>query len=659
MRVKSTRFLLISFVCGLFFGLGWTAQAASATPIFKERFPSPVVAHLHIPSPWQLLSDMDDATTRATKNVPHAKYPAGAIKVFSAILSPLPFGAWKTEEEVHALFTIIDEEPKMAIIVSADSLDDFAAAMDGRFEEDDFGNKVFLGRVKGGFNLAITALGKGKFFVTDDEETYGALRPCLDDWYPSSPARSGGLLRIDFQATMREDDYLIRSIIEDIKEGYFLISHARESMAEQIEEESDPEKKATLVQLESILSGWQNTGDFFEATTYALFTMIDMLGIGFDFSGDQLELSFAISGVDNSILEDKIAQAQALSPLPFLFVDKVPESSNAYMVGTNAVNIDREIIAFSRQIVHELFGKALPEIPGLFSMQAEDYLHARLRECVSFVHALPDGGDVESFYTTWDNPDEVIPLIGKGCTTIVRLQEALLTLLAVEDVAGGMDHEDEDDLAWYENIKSDGFLAPIRPIARMEEYAPTGDRYQHVRLRCDFEQFIPPSRRDDDGADMIYLLANQLEKFQLVMMQKDGMVIVSSGLLEDVEPPALFDSLFAVWNGNTPNFAEIAKTIDHAKPKQTDLAVLRPLELIVDQMKNHLPAYMEDEVSEEEKERLLESLGSLDNQKAPMYMYGGADEGAFVQTLIIPASTVNIGMKNAFRVIRDMENLGH
>lgn len=658
MRVKSTRFLLISFVCGLFFGLAWTAHAAAATPVFKERFPSPVVAHLHIPSPWQLLSDMDDATTRATKNVPQAKYPAGAIKVFSAILSPLPFGAWKTEEEVHALFAIIDEEPKMAIIVSAGSLDDFAAAMDGRFEEDDFGNKVFLGRVKGSLKLAITALGGEKFFVTDDEEAYGALRPCLDEWYPSSPARSGGLLRIDFQAMLQEDDDLVKSILEELKEEYFDTSRVRESLADQIEEESDPDKLATLVKFESFLTGWQNTGDLFETTTYALFTMIDMLGLGFDFSGDQLELSFAISGVDNSILEEKISEAQALSPLPFLFADKVPEDNNAYMAGTNTVNIDREALAFSQQILYELFEKAIPDIPGLFAMQSGDYLHAGLRECVSFVHALPDGGDVESFYSTWDNPDEVIPLIGKGCTTIVKLQEALLTVLNAEDVEHGMDDEDEDDLAWFENIKSDGFLAPIRPISRMEEYAPTGDRYMHVRIRCDFEQFIPPSRRDDGSSDMAYLLADQLETFQLVVMQKDGVVIISSGLLPDVEPSALFDSLFAVWNGDTPNFAEITETIEHAKPKQNDLAVLRPLDLIVDQMKSHLPTFMEDEMSEEEMERLLDSLDSLDNGNAPMFIYGGADESAFVQTLILPAKTVNIGMKNVFRVIRDMENRG-
>ncbi len=655
MRVKTTRFPLISFVCCLFFGLVWTAQAAAATPIFKERFPNPIVAHLHIPSPWQLLSDLDDSTAKATKNVRQANYPAGAIKVFSSILSPLPLGAWKTDEEAHALFAVLDEEPKMAIIVSADSLDDFAAAMDGRFDEDDSGNKVFIGRVKGGLRLAITALGKGKFFVADDEETYGALRPCLDDWYPSSPARSGGLLRIDFQTMMRECDDIIKTALEELKEEYFDTSRELESLADKKEGETDLDKQATLAKFESFLTGWQNSGDLFEATAYALFTMIDMLGIGFDFSGDQLELSFAVSGVDNSILEEKIARAEALPPLPFLFADKVPENSTAYMAGTNEVNIDMEAIVFLRQILYELFAEAIPDIPGLFDMQSEDYLHAGLRECVSFVHPLPGGGDVESLYSTWDNPDEVIPLIGKGCTSIVRLQDALLAVLDAEDVESGMDDEDEDDLAWLENIKSDGFLAPIRPVARMEEYAPTGDRYMHVSLRCDFEQFIPPSRRDDNSSDMAYMLEDQLEKFQLVAMEKDGVVIISSGVLPDVEPSDLFDSLFAVWNGDAANFAKTAASVDHAKPRQNDLAVFRPIDLIVDQIKIHLPAFIEDELSEEEITHLIDSLDSLDNGYAPMYMYGGADAGAFIQTLILPAKTVNIGVKNFFKVARDME----
>ncbi len=659
MLVKSTRLLLMSLVFGLFFGLGLPGRAKSADPYFKERFPDPIIAHLHVASPMKFLSDLDDSTTAATRGVRQASYPSGTIKMFASLLSPLPLGAWNENEDAHALFAVIDERPRWAVIVNADSIEDFEDTMDGSYDEDEFGNKLFIGKAKSSRDkFIITDLGKGKFFVTGDIDAYEALRPCLDDWFPSSPARSGCLLRIDFQSMARYCDEFVNAALTMIKHKYFDQPDLWEKLDEKKEEESDPDKLAELDKFEAFLIGWKNIGSILEQTVYAIFTMIDMIGMELDFAGDQLELSFAVSGVKNSILEEKVNLAQALGPLPFLFADKVPDDAQAYMAGTDRVNFNKELIAFSRRILYELFEEAAPEIPELFDTLANDYLHAGLREFASFSHILPDGEDVESLYSTWDNPDEVLPLLEKSCASLVRLQEVILGFLHPEDFAvhTDMDDEDEDDIAWLDNIQSDGFLAPLRPVVRYDEYEPTGDRYLHITLRSDFEQFIPPSRREDDTFDALYNMEYELQDFQIVAMQKDDLIHCTGGLLFEVSPTDVLDHIFSVWNGDTPNFIENTALMNHNKPRQNSVAVLFLLDMIVSEAISWLPSVLEEELEEEQIEKLVDKLVSLDNENASLYVYDGAKEGALVQSLVLPAKTVNIGLKNYFRMERELKN---
>lgn len=607
------------------------------------------------------LAELDASTAKALVGIGKVKFVPGTLLMLANFGSPLPMNVWEAEDEAHLLVLPNSDpmaEPLLGLVVCSNGgVKAFAEALDA--EED-----LVSGAAGDTLTTYLPVLGETAVFIdlpdnrvlisNSSVSTAMEFRRILGRWTPPVPPGNEVWLRVDGPNAMKSYGKTIESFLNILRMTYFDFGDQMVKLNNALEENKDnPRIRDDILKARELLTGLR------KASVSCIGAVMDFLGstgvwgMGLDFSGDNLRLTTSLSGGEDTYLSRNIeAAGDSGESDGYPFAQLLPRDAIVYSYFSNTNTFNKESLAFLHHLVEQLFSEAAPEIVDLHASLVEDYFKAGPLGHANGLFVLDDYGYVEPYYSRWNRPELVPPLIEKALASLVRLQEIgleAMTYYYVEDAKDSIDSGNPDDVAWLEGIRESGFAVPLEPVVTRGAHGEGGKtKYMEIAFQCDLQQFFPPSERDDNN-EFVTLVDYVLDHFRIIVATRDDVVIGTMLKGAEIGVDEWLDMLFSRFDqAGDDSFIVHLEKVESNQPRQDAFSMIRFSEFVVYTL---LEEYGNTISEDPELEAALKRLAAeVDGEDTFMYGHGGVRDGAFTFALDFPAHTLNIFLKNYFRL---------
>ena len=646
MRTFLPFFLRVSCAFLAFFTCLTTVRAA-------ERLPGQLVAHVAVASPEKFISDLDRTLSVALDGIKDTGYSPGMISLLAMFGSPLPVGAWDIKSEVHLLVEARRrEEPSVAVIFSAESLDKIAVALGQRDKLVNVGEETVLQATLTGIRRPVhmIELGDGRVLATPNPKALLRLKRVVAEWNPPGVTGDGIRLRVDaanilgLLATEYESalDELRRQSIRDTNSVLAAIERGREV----------PDGFfITTDQVKSILRGYPAFIDRVIRAGDTIVKSVGVLDLTVDVAGEKLRLAFSLSALDGTPLREHIEKTQSAAQPEFLFADMIPENASHYGYFMDPSGLNRQILSFVMESLDEYLGDALPDVLSYLSRVTDGFLALGSNASGGGLFLGNDGEMVDALFSRWDNTELLLQNLDE-LSALIESDAAMESMQNLFRTMGARlrdgSRRTSEDWAWFDGMANGELVPDLRVALEKREDDAGGAPYYRFHMTGSLHSLFPPSFHYKNFIRVRDILDRAFRRFDFIIAERNGVIVTTIGNVRDEEDAVRLNRLFGTAGEGTKSLASKAAAADAGYPRQNSFQMINLLETGAYYAAEQLDLYLVDQPTLRNAiERLIKSINVAGSY---VYLYSGARDDSFVTTIDIPARSVNV----AARAVIDM-----